>query len=91
MHIVIAYDIVNDKRRAKLHKLLKNYGTRVQFSVFECRISKVHWLLLRHRLKSLIKADEDSVRCYRLCNACQSRVERIGGERPIEGPTVIVR
>ena len=91
MHLVISYDIADDTRRARLHKLLKDYGTRVQFSVFECRISRVHWVLLRHRIQHLINADEDSVRCYRVCKTCQPKAERIGGEKPLEGPTVIVK
>lgn len=36
---VISYDISNDKIRTKIAKELENYGRRVQFSVFECRIS----------------------------------------------------
>ena len=34
--IVVVYDISNDKRRVKLHNLLKDYGTPVQYSVLEC-------------------------------------------------------
>lgn len=33
---VIVYDISNNKRRTKLHTALKNYGSPVQYSVFEC-------------------------------------------------------
>ena len=33
---LISYDISNDKRRLKVMKALEDYGTRVQYSVFEC-------------------------------------------------------
>ena len=36
------------------------------------------------------KTDGDSVRFYFLCEDCQKKVERIGGEMPNQGGTVIV-
>ena len=33
MFFVVAYDIEDDKRRTKIHKLLKNYGQWMQFSL----------------------------------------------------------
>jgi len=37
---VVAYDITEDKERKKVDDLLKNFGFRVQKSVFECRLTK---------------------------------------------------
>ena len=37
---VISYDIAGDKLRNKIAKVLLGYGRRVQYSVFECRISQ---------------------------------------------------
>jgi CRISPR-associated protein Cas2 len=34
--VVVVYDISNDKRRTRLHNALLDYGTPVQYSVFEC-------------------------------------------------------
>ncbi|MEX0269390.1 CRISPR-associated endonuclease Cas2, partial [Leptolyngbyaceae cyanobacterium UHCC 1019] len=39
MHLVISYDISEDKRRTKIHKILKSYGQWMQFSVFECDLT----------------------------------------------------
>ena len=36
--VVIAYDIVDDKHRTKISKLLEGYGERVNYSVFECML-----------------------------------------------------
>ena len=90
MFVVISYDVKDDKRRLKIHKALKDYGEWVQYSVFECNIKKTDLLKLRHRLKKLLKDDEDSVRFYTLCQTCKPKVERIGGSMPREGNTVVV-
>ncbi|MBE9063433.1 CRISPR-associated endonuclease Cas2 [cf. Phormidesmis sp. LEGE 11477] len=80
MHVVITYDISEDKRRTKIHKILKSYGQWMQFSVFECALTKTEYVRLRDRLNKLIRAEEDSIRFYFLCECCQHKVERIGGE-----------
>ena len=36
MFLVVSYDIPDDRRRTKLHRHLKGFGMRVQYSVFEC-------------------------------------------------------
>ena len=40
MYLVVSYDIHDDKRRNSIHKVLKNFGERIQFSVFECDMTK---------------------------------------------------
>lgn len=82
MHIVISYDIQEDKRRTKIHKILKSYGQWVQFSVFECSLTDTQYAKLRSRLSKLIKPELDSIRFYFLCECCKGKVERIGGEQP---------
>ncbi len=81
MFVVISYDIAEDKRRTKIHKVLKSYGQWMQFSVFECvDLSEAEYARLRSRLSKMIKPEVDSVRFYFLCGCCQGKVERIGGE-----------
>lgn len=36
MFYLISYDIPDDRRRVRVAKTLKDYGDRVQYSVFEC-------------------------------------------------------
>ena len=86
---VIAYDIPNDRRRTKVHKLLCGFGEWTQFSLFECFLTKKENLVLRGKLDRLVKADEDSIRFYPICAACLARVETIGSARPGE-PMVFV-
>ena len=80
MFCVVSYDISEDKRRTKIHKVLSSYGQWMQFSVFECDLTKVQYAKLRSRLDKLMNAETDSVRFYFLCECCQGKVERIGGE-----------
>jgi CRISPR-associated protein Cas2 len=81
MNVVITYDISEDKRRTKIHKVLKSYGQWMQFSVFECDLTETQYARLRLRLSKLIKPDQDSIRFYFLCACCKDKVERIGGEQ----------
>lgn len=40
MVYVVSYDIASDRTRRKLAKLLEGYGVRIQYSVFECRLTE---------------------------------------------------
>jgi len=82
MKLVISYDIISDRRRTRLFKLLKNYGDPIQYSVFECDLNEKQLDQLRQRLKTLVKTDEQETVCiYRLCAACAPKAERLGGRR----------
>ncbi|MBD3886690.1 CRISPR-associated endonuclease Cas2 [Phormidium tenue FACHB-886] len=80
MYVVISYDIPDDKRRTKIHKILKSYGQWMQYSLFECDLNNTQYAKLHARLSQLIKPEQDSIRFYFLCRCCQAKVERIGGE-----------
>ncbi|MBD2773673.1 CRISPR-associated endonuclease Cas2 [Iningainema tapete] len=79
--VVVSYDISEDKRRTKIHSILKSYGQWVQYSIFECNLTETQYAKLRSRLTKVI-VKGDSVRFYFLCACCQGKVERIGGEQP---------
>ena len=81
---VIAYDIPDDKRRTKVHKLLSGFGKWTQFSLFECFLSKKELVLLRSKLSEHLEAAQDSVRFYPLCANCLDKVETVGGPLPAE-------
>jgi len=78
MFTVISYDVVNDKRRTRVMKLLKGYGAHVQYSVFECDLTAQQFERLRHELLDLIDRTTDSVRCYLLDTAAVQRVRVLG-------------
>jgi CRISPR-associated protein Cas2 len=82
MLFVIAYDVPNDKRRTKVHKVLSGFGKWTQYSLFECFLTERELVSLRARLYDVIQITDDSVRIYPLCNACVGQVETIGGDAP---------
>ena len=87
---VIAYDISDDKRRTKIHKVLLGFGKWTQYSLFECFLSRKDLILLRSKLAEHLVAREDSVRFYPLCASCLSKVETVGGPLPADDPLFIV-
>ena len=78
MFIVVSYDIVDDRRRTRLHQALKNFGSRVQYSVFECALEPKDFARLQATVQHTIRRN-DHVRYYRLCEHCERRVMVIGG------------
>ncbi len=74
MYVLVSYDIVEDRTRNRVFKFLKDFGTPVQKSVFECHVS---WGQLRKMIKGiegLIDVKADKVRYYSLCRQCVGRV-----------------
>ncbi|MCA9950717.1 MAG: CRISPR-associated endonuclease Cas2 [Anaerolineales bacterium] len=89
--ILVAYDISNDKRRTKLHNALLNYGTPVQYSVFECLLDTKAEKKMRKAVKSVIRTRIDHVRYYYLCANCLQRVETTAGKEVLsELPASII-
>ena len=62
MLIIVSYDIVDDKRRTKLAKKLCDFGKRVQYSVFECDLSKEQLKDMTQKALKQINLEEDSLR-----------------------------
>lgn len=87
MFTIISYDIVEDKRRTRVMKLLKGYGTRVQYSVFECMLDEAELAGLGRELRELIDLNTDSVRCYRLDADALKRIAIYGIGRVTTEPS----
>lgn len=72
--IVVAYDISDDKRRNRVVKLLLKYGSRINFSVFECMVTDSQLEQLKSDIRSKINVKEDIVVYYPICVKCYSKV-----------------
>ena len=81
---VIAYDIPDDRRRTKVHKILLGFGKWTQYSLFECFLTRKQLVLLRSKLAEHLMEQQDSVRFYPLCANCVERVETVGGPPPVD-------
>ena len=62
MLVLVVYDIPDDLRRTKLSKFLEGYGTRVQWSVFECFLSLEQMNNLYDKVEKRVEPQEDNVR-----------------------------
>lgn len=81
---IVTYDIACPKRWRRVFKLLKSYGRSVQYSVFECRLSKAQSKALQGSLTAIVHAHEDRVHCYPLCGQCDTRTVVLGSGARVE-------
>lgn len=51
---LVCYDITNDKLRRKIDKCMKDFGHRLQFSVFLCRLNPEGVARCRKKLHDVI-------------------------------------
>jgi CRISPR-associated protein Cas2 len=95
MMVLVSYDVAIDdggqRRLRRVAKVCKNYGQRVQFSVFECIVDPAQWTALRHRLVKEINPATDSLRFYFLGANWKRRVEHVGAKPAVdfEGPLIV--
>ncbi len=90
MHYTVAYDITDDKRRNRVAKILKDFGARIQYSVFECDTDRRALLRLQSRLEKVIDLQEDTITFYHLCAACEKQIDRIGRKKGLDNQSYIV-
>ncbi len=96
MLVLVTYDvsIVTDdgqRRLRRVAKACKDYGQRVQFSVFECEVDPAQWAVLRQRLIDEIDPEVDSLRFYFLGSNWRRRIEQVGAKQSYDpdGPLIV--
>lgn len=95
MLMLVSYDVASDdtgqRRLRRVARACKDYGQRVQYSVFECIVDPAQWTVLKDRLISEIDPEKDSLRFYYLGANYKHRVEHIGAKTSIEqdGPLIV--
>jgi len=87
---VMVYDITNNKRRAKLAKLLESLGERVQYSVFELYLTRPELERLIKRMRKFIDEKKDAVRIYALCTTCRGKVSCLGQGQNSAAPGLVI-
>lgn len=86
MMVLVSYDISHTEERAGARRLrhiakaCRDYGQRVQFSVFEIEVDQAQWVKLKACLLDIIDHDSDSLRFYFLGNHWQGKVEHFGAK-----------
>ena len=81
--VIVSYDVstatASGRRRLRrVASICKDYGQRVQNSVFECLVDPEQWVRFRARLFEEYDDDEDSLRFYFLGKNWQGRKEHYG-------------
>ncbi len=96
MFVIVSYDVSTEdpsgqRRLRRVAKACKDYGQRVQYSVFECIVDPAQWVMLKDRLITEIDEKKDSLRFYYLGSNWRRRVEHIGAKEAIdqEGPLIV--
>jgi CRISPR-associated protein Cas2 len=96
MMVIVSYDVSTltpevRRRLRRVAKVCKDYGQRVQNSVFECSVDAALWVRFRAELLHEIDQSKDSLRFYFLGNNWQHRVEHVGTKPSYdpEGPLIV--
>ena len=80
--VILVYDVSNDRRRTRLHKLLKQYGVPVQESAFEARLEAAERKRLMTLVGKMIDCNEDRFTMYPIARDNEERIISIGAPRP---------
>jgi len=96
MLVLVTYDVRTSdpggaKRLRRIAKACRDFGQRVQFSVFEIEVDPAQWAKLKARLEEIIDPKADSLRYYHLGAKGKRRVEHVGAKpaTDLEGPLII--
>lgn len=76
--VVVAYDISDDQRRARVAATIQVWGNRIQRSVYLCTLDPAQLTDLSSRIAGIIDPDTDSVYAFRQCGACWDDVVVLG-------------
>ncbi len=63
---LVAYDISNPKRLRQVARICEDYGVRVQYSIFECRLEEAEFARFWNQLLAEIDPAEDRIVAYKI-------------------------
>jgi CRISPR-associated protein Cas2 len=89
MNLLVTYDVntetkAGQKRLRKVATICKNYGQRVQYSVFECQVTDLQFETFRAQLLKVIEPNLDNLRFYKLLGGRDRCVEAYGVDKYID-------
>lgn len=95
MMVLVTYDVRTSdpggaKRLRHVAKACRDFGQRVQFSVFEIEVEPAQWTALKARLERLIDPSMDSLRYYHLGANWRRRVEHVGAKPAVDLGGVLI-
>ncbi len=95
MLVLITYDVniqtsEGRRRLRQIAKVCKNYGQRVQCSVFECNLDSAQLCILKSKLVDIINEKTDSLRFYNLGNNYHNRIEHFGAKESYDAEGLLM-
>ena len=83
MDVLVTYDIADTdttgaSRLRRVADVCEKYGQRVQFSVFECRLSRARLARLVGEVEDIIDRERDSGRVDRFAGGIEAATLRLG-------------
>jgi len=89
MLVLVTYDVsvISEGGQGRLRgiaKICKDYGVRVQNSVFECEVDPGQYAILKSALLEVYSPDEGSLRFYHLGKRGRERVEHHGAKSVLD-------
>jgi CRISPR-associated protein Cas2 len=89
MNLLVTYDVSTEtpegrKRLRQVAQQCKNFGQRVQKSVFECSVDDMHYERLVRVLVKVIDKEEDSLRIYRLPEPLEKHLQVYGWDHKVD-------
>lgn len=96
MLVLVTYDVQvsgdgGTRRLRQVAKACRDYGQRVQYSVFEIEVEPAQWVRLKARLEKIIDPVVDSLRYYHLGANWERKVEHVGAKpaADLNGPLIV--
>jgi CRISPR-associated protein Cas2 len=74
---LLSYDVRDPRRLRQAAKSILGRGTRVQYSVYRCRLTRAEKEKLLWEMGKVLE-EEDSLMIIGLCGSCVSRIEQTG-------------
>lgn len=89
MLILVTYDVSvtslgGATRLRRIAKVCRDFGQRVQFSVFELEVDTARWVDIKQRLIGLMNPEVDSLRFYYLGLKWHGKVEHLGAKPSLD-------
>ncbi len=77
LHLV-AYDVADARRLRRVVQTCRDYGLRIEYSVFECDLEDRVFQAFWESLMQMIDPSEDRLICYRICASRVAEVRSAG-------------
>ncbi|QCQ22816.1 CRISPR-associated endonuclease Cas2 [Desulfoglaeba alkanexedens] len=87
---LVGYDISDPKRLQKVAKVMKEYGSRVQYSFFHCSLSTAQKKRMMDRIRTFIREDEDQVLILPVTETQLKEMEFIGLKSRLDMEGVLI-